>query len=145
MDAFNQINTRLEEYFRKLTGGGKASLRLENPENPFEGGVNMIVEFRGKPPILISGASSGERSVATVAFLLALQKFTPASFYIFDEIDAHLDPYYVEKLGDFLKEGGQESQFLIITLKPEMINKADKIYGVYMRNGTSHIITTTFK
>ena len=145
MRAFREINERLERYFSRLTDGGKATLRLENPENPFAGGVDMTVEFRGKPQILISGASSGERSVATVAFLLALQEFTPASFYIFDEIDAHLDPFYVEKLGDFLNDETFNSQFIVITLKPEMINKADKVYGVYMRDGTSHVISTTFK
>jgi len=145
MKAFKEINERLERYFSRLTDGGRAVLRLENPENPFAGGVDMTVEFKGKPPILISGASSGERSVATVAFLLALQEFTPASFYIFDEIDAHLDPFYVEKLGDFLNDESSNSQFLVITLKPEMINKADKVYGVYMRNGTSHVISTRFK
>jgi len=107
MKAFKEINERLERYFSRLTDGGRAVLRLENPENPFAGGVDMTVEFKGKPPILISGASSGERSVATVAFLLALQEFTPASFYIFDEIDAHLDPFYVEKLGGDDQQGRQ--------------------------------------
>lgn len=147
MEAFNKINERITTYFSKLTGGGKASLKLENPENPFAGGVDMIVQFPGKPPILVSGASSGERSVSAVAFLFALQEFSPASFYLFDEIDAHLDAFHVEKLGELLAEESSKLnlQFIVITLKAEMISKADKIYGVYGRNGISYVISTAFK
>ncbi len=145
MEAFNQINENLGRYFSRLTGGGEAYLKLENPEKPFSGGVDMVVKFPGKPSILISGASSGERSVAAVAFLFALQGLTPASFYLFDEIDAHLDAFHVERLGELLAEEASNSQFIVITLKPEMVGKADKVYGVYGRNGVSHIISTTVK
>ncbi|MBS7606383.1 MAG: chromosome segregation protein SMC [Candidatus Bathyarchaeia archaeon] len=147
MEAFNKINERINGYFSRLTGGGSASLKLENPENPFAGGVDMIVQFPGKPPILVSGASSGERSVSAVAFLFALQEFSPASFYLFDEIDAHLDAFHVERLGELLAEEVSKSQlqFIVITLKPEMISKADRIYGVYGQNGISHVISTTFR
>jgi len=95
MEAFEKINGKLGRYFEKLTGSGKAFLKLENPENPFAGGIDMLVQFPGKPPIPVSGASGGERSVAAVAFIFALQEFTPAAFYVFDEIDAHLDAYHV--------------------------------------------------
>ena len=145
MDAFNKVNERLDQYFSKLTGGGNAALKLENPEDPFSGGVDMVVQFVGKPPILVSGASSGERSVAAVAFLFALQEFTPASFYLMDEIDAHLDAFHVEKLSELLAEEASKSQFIVVTLKPEMVSKADKIYGVYGREGISHVVSTTFK
>ncbi|MBS7656654.1 chromosome segregation protein SMC [Candidatus Bathyarchaeota archaeon] len=145
MEAFNKINERIDRYFSKLTDGGSAALKLENPEDPFAGGVDMIVQFVGKPPILVSGASSGERSVSAVAFLFALQEFTPASFYLFDEIDAHLDASNVERLGELLSEEAKKSQFVVITLKPEMVSKADRIYGVYGLEGVSHVVTTTFK
>ena len=145
MEAFNKVNERLDRYFSKLTGGGNAALKLENPQDPFSGGVDMVVQFVGKPPILVSGASSGERSVAAVAFLFALQEFTPASFYLFDEIDAHLDAFHVERLGELLAEEADKSQFIVVTLKPEMVSKADKIYGVYGREGVSHVVSTTFK
>lgn len=147
MEAFNKINERINDYFFKLTGGGSASLKLENPDNPFAGGVDMMVQFPGKPPILVSGASSGERSVSAVAFLFALQEFSPASFYLFDEIDAHLDAFHVERLGELLTEEASKMQlqFIVITLKPEMISKADRIYGVYGQNGVSHVVSMTFK
>ncbi len=145
MEAFNKINERIDKYFIKLTDGGNAALKLENPENPFAGGVDMIVQFIGKPPILVNGASSGERSVSAVAFLFALQEFNPASFYLMDEIDAHLDAFHVEKLGELLAEEASKSQFVVITLKPEMVSKADRIYGVYGQEGISHVVSTTFK
>jgi len=145
MDAFSKINGNFSRFFQKLTEKGEASLQLENPEEPFSGGIDMIVQFPGKPPILISGASSGERSVAAVAFLFAIQDFLPAAFYLFDEVDAHLDALHVSKLSDLLVEESARSQFVVITLKPEIANKAQRVYGVYEHKGVSHLVSATFK
>ncbi|MFQ5758642.1 MAG: AAA family ATPase, partial [Candidatus Bathyarchaeia archaeon] len=144
MEAFNQMDKNLSRYFSKLTGGGDVSLKLEKPEDPFTGGIDMLVQFPDKPPILVSGASSGERSVAAVAFIFALQDYTPAAFYLLDEIDAHMDAFHVAKLGELLAEESAKSQFLVVTLKPEMVSKAEKVYGVYERNGVSHVISAKF-
>ena len=144
MEAFERINQNLQKYFSKLTDGGNAVLKLENPEEPFSGGIDMIVQFPTKPSIVVSGASGGERSVAAVAFIFALQEFNPASFYILDEIDAHLDAFHVSKLAELLLEESKRSQFIAITLKPEMVNKAQKVYGVYARNGVSNVISAKF-
>jgi len=145
MEAFDKINGNFSKYFLKLTDGGEASLKLENPDEPFSGGMDMIVQFPGKPPILVSGASSGERSVAAVAFLFAIQDFMPAAFYLFDEIDAHLDAFHVAKLSELLMDESKKSQFIVITLKPEMANKAERVYGVYEHKGVSHVVSPTFK
>jgi chromosome segregation protein len=145
MEAFNRINEKISKYFSKLTDGGEAALKLENPEESFAGGIDMIVQFPGKSPILVSGASSGERSVSAVAFIFALQDFTPSTFYLLDEIDAHLDALHVNKLGELLVGESTKSQFLVITLKPEMVQKAERVYGVYGRNGVSHVVSATFK
>jgi chromosome segregation protein len=144
MEAFEKINQNLQKYFSKLTGGGIATLKLENPEDPFAGGIDMIVQFPNKPSIVVSGASGGERSVAAVAFLFAIKEFTPAAFYIMDEVDAHLDAFHVSKLADLLLEESEKAQFIVITLKPEMVNKAQKVYGVYERNGVSNVISAKF-
>jgi len=144
MEAFEKINQNMQKYFSKLTGGGAATLILENPDEPFSGGIDMIVQFPNKPSIVVSGASGGERSVAAVAFLFAIKDFTPASFYILDEIDAHLDAFHVSRLADVLLEESEKAQFIVITLKPEMVNKAQKVYGVYERNGVSNIISAKF-
>ncbi|MEM3054165.1 MAG: chromosome segregation protein SMC [Candidatus Bathyarchaeia archaeon] len=144
MEAFEKINQNLQKYFSKLTGGGIANLILENTEEPFSGGIDMIVQFPRKPSIVVSGASGGERSVAAVAFIFAIKEFTPASFYILDEVDAHLDAFHVSKLADLLLEESEKAQFIVITLKPEMVNKAQKVYGVYGRNGVSNVISAKF-
>jgi chromosome segregation protein len=144
MEAFEKINLNLQKYFSKVTGGGNAILKLENPEEPFSGGIDMIVEFLNKPSIVVSGASGGERSVAAVAFIFSLKEFTPASFYILDEIDAHLDAFHVSKLADLLLEESEKTQFIVITLKPEMVNKAQKVYGVFMNVTGSRILSAKF-
>ena len=143
-EAFEKINLNLQKYFSTLTGGGNATLKLENPDQPFSGGIDMLVQFPNKPSIVVSGASGGERSVAAVAFIFALKEFTPTSFYILDEIDAHLDAFHVSKLADLLLEESEKTQFVVITLKPEMVNKAEKVYGVYERNGVSNVISARF-
>ena len=145
MEAFEKMNQNLGKYFKKVTGGGQANLVLENPDEPFTGGIDMIVQFPNKPSILVTGASGGERSVSAVAFLFAIQEFTPAAFYVLDEIDAHLDGYHVSKLGELLAEEAESSQFIAITLKPEMVNKAERIYGVFERNGVSNVVSTTIR
>ena len=144
MTAFDKINTALKVYFAKLTGGGEATLKLENPEDPFTGGIDMIVQFPNKPSIVVSGASGGERSVSAVSFIFSLKEFTPASFYILDEVDAHLDAFHTAKLAEVLLEEAGKIQFIVISLRPEMVNKAQKVYGVYERNGVSNVVTAKF-
>ncbi|HML02179.1 MAG TPA: chromosome segregation protein SMC [Candidatus Bathyarchaeia archaeon] len=144
-DAFQRLNKNVGEYFYRMTGGGEAVLKLENPDEPFRGGIDMIVTFPNKPPILVSGASGGERSVAAVAFIFGLQEFIPTAFYILDEVDAHLDAFHVGKLGEVLQEEAAKSQFIVITLKPEIVNKAEKIYGIYERSGISHVVFANVK
>lgn len=144
MEAFERINQSLQKYFAKLTGGGSATLKVDDINEPFSGGIDMIVQFPNKPSIIVSAASGGERSVAAVAFIFALKGFTPASFYVLDEVDAHLDAHHVSKLADVLLEESDKTQFIVITLKPEMVNKAQKVYGVYGQNGVSNVISAKF-
>jgi chromosome segregation protein len=144
MDAFNKINTNLSKYFEKLTGGGSATLKIENMDEPFVGGIDMIVQFPDKPSIVVSGASGGERSVSAVAFIFALKEFSPASFYVMDEVDAHLDAFHTTKLAELFQEEAEKTQFIVITLKPEMVNRAERVYGVYERNGVSAVISAKF-
>ncbi len=144
MTAFEKINASLKGYFEKLTGGGTAFLKLENPDDPFTGGIDMIVQFPNKPSIVVSGASGGERSVSAVSFIFSLKEFSPAAFYILDEADAHLDAFHTTKLAELLLEEASRTQFIVISLRPEMVNKAQKVYGVYERNGISSVVTAKF-
>ena len=144
MTAFDKINNSLRDYFDKLSGGGTAMLKLENPDDPFVGGIDMIVQFPNKPSIIVSGASGGERSCSTIAFIFSLKEFSPASFYVLDEADAHLDAFHTTKLAELLREEADKTQFIVISLRPEMVNKAQKVYGVYERNGISNVVTAKF-
>jgi chromosome segregation ATPase len=63
---------------------------------------------------------------------------------VFDEVDAHLDAFHTTKLAELFLEESQKIQFIVITLKPEMVNKAQKVYGVYERNGVSAVIAARF-
>jgi len=144
MNAFDKINASLTIYFEKLTGGGSATLKLENPDEPFSGGIDMLVQFPNKPSIIVSGASGGERSVSAVAFIFSLKEFSPVSFYILDEIDAHLDAFHTTKLAETLLEEAEKTQFIVISLRPEMVNRAQKVYGVYELNGISSVVTAKF-
>jgi chromosome segregation protein len=140
MQAFNSINNSFSKLFSKLTGGGDGYLSLQNPEDPFSGGVDIFVRFPGKGSRLIAGASGGEKSIAAVAFIFAIQSLSPAPFYILDEIDAHLDPYNTERLADLLKEQAAFSQFIVITLRDVVMERADRLFGVYIQDGISKIV-----
>ena len=145
MSAYNQICENFSAIFSKLTGGGDGRLELQRPEDPFSGGVDLYIQFPGKPMRLASGASGGERSVAAIAYLLAIQRFLKAPFYLFDEIDAHLDDLNTSRLAEVLKENAADSQFLMISLKDVMVHNADRIYGVFAQNGRSRVLALPMK
>ncbi|MHA2024179.1 MAG: hypothetical protein ACTSWQ_11010, partial [Candidatus Thorarchaeota archaeon] len=145
MKAFNEICENFALIFSKITGGGDGRLELQKPENPFSGGVDLYVQFPGKPLRLAAGASGGERSVAAIAYLLAIQRFLKAPFYLFDEIDAHLDDLNTARLADVLKENTKDSQFLMVSLKDVMVHNADRIYGVFAQGGKSQVLSLPMK
>jgi chromosome segregation protein len=140
MAAFNEVCENFSHLFSRVTGGGDGRLELQKPEDPFSGGVDLYLQFPGKPMRLGSGASGGERSVAAIAYLLAIQKFLKAPFYLFDEIDAHLDDINTSRLAEVLKDNSNEAQFLMVSLKDVMVHKADRIYGVFAQGGRSRVL-----
>ena len=141
MRAFNQVNTAFDEIFTKITGSGKGRMVLEFPEEPFKGGVDILLGFPGKSEMTISSASGGEKSVGTVCFLLALQAIHPMPFYIFDEIDAHLDVLNSQRLAELLRERSKGSQFIVVSLKDTAISRANKAYGVFIQDGVSQLVS----
>jgi len=145
MKAFNEICENFALIFSKITGGGDGRLELQKPENPFTGGVDLYVQFPGKPLRLAAGASGGERSVAAITYLLAIQRFLRAPFYLFDEIDAHLDDINTARLAEVLKENTVDSQFLMVSLKDVMVHNADRIYGVFAQGGKSQVLSLPMK
>jgi chromosome segregation protein len=89
----------------------------------------------------IASASGGEKSVGTVCFILALQTIHPMPFYIFDEIDAHLDALNSQRLADLLREKAKGSQFIVISLKDTCISRANKVHGVFIQDGVSQVVS----
>jgi chromosome segregation protein len=145
MAAYNEVCENFSHLFSRVTGGGDGRLELQKPEDPFSGGVDLYLQFPGKPMRLGSGASGGERSVAAIAYLLAIQKFLKAPFYLFDEIDAHLDDHNTSRLAEVLKDNSIEAQFLMVSLKDVMVHKADRIYGVFAQGGRSRVLALPMK
>lgn len=145
MAAFNEVCENFSNLFSKLTGGGDGRLELQNPEEPFSGGVDLYIQFPGKAMRLGTGASGGERSVAAIAYLLAIQRFLKAPFYLFDEIDAHLDDLNTSRLSEVLKDNALETQFLMVSLKDVMVHNADRIYGVFSQGGRSRVLALPMK
>ncbi len=83
--------------------------------------------------------------MAAIAYLLAIQKFLKAPFYLFDEIDAHLDDLNTGRLAEVLKDNSNEAQFLMVSLKDVMVHKADRIYGVFAQGGRSRVLALPMK
>ncbi|MEM3734614.1 MAG: hypothetical protein QW158_06670, partial [Nitrososphaerales archaeon] len=84
--------------------------------------------------------SGGEKTVAAVSFILAIQAVYPSPFYLFDEVDAHLDAVNVERVAALLKERSEKAQIIAISLRDAFIANATTVYGVYMVKGVSNIV-----
>ncbi len=142
MDAFSKVNQTFQELFSEMTsGGGRGRMVLENDENPFAGGLDVLLQFPGKPELTMGSASGGEKSVATVCYLLALQQIHPMPFYVMDEIDAHLDVVNTKRLATLVRSRSEGSQFIVISLKDTTISKAERVYGVYSEKGASNVVS----
>ena len=90
LDAFDTVDKEIREIFTKMNGGN-AWLELENEDDIFNAGVSYFIQFQNKPKRESTSISGGEKTLAAVVFVLALQRLKPSPFYLFDEIDAHLD------------------------------------------------------
>jgi chromosome segregation protein len=140
MKAFNQVSDSFNEIFSTVTSG-YGRLFLENPDSPFEAGADIKLQFPGKTEMAIGSASGGEKSVGTVCFILALQAIHPMPFYMMDEIDAHLDLVNSQKLAELLESKSKGSQFIIVSLKDVTIARADAVYGVFIQDGVSQVVS----
>ncbi|HET6517921.1 MAG TPA: chromosome segregation SMC family protein [Nitrosopumilaceae archaeon] len=140
LDAFDKVDKEIRSIFSKMTGGN-AWLELQNEDDIFSSGISYLIQFQNKPKRESTSISGGEKTLAAVVFVLALQKLKPSPFYLFDEVDAHLDAPNSEKLGKILAERSKESQFLMVSLKDSVVQRAQLIYGVFPKNGVSHVVT----
>jgi len=140
LDAFDKVDKEIRLIFNKMTGGN-AWLELQNEDDIFNSGISYMIQFPNKSKRESTSISGGEKTLAAIVFVLALQKLKPSPFYLFDEVDAHLDAPNSERLAKILEERSHESQFIMVSLKDSVIQKAKLIYGVYPKNGVSYIVT----
>jgi chromosome segregation protein len=132
MQTFESIAKSFSHVFSVISIKGEGSLILENPENPFAGGVEIIAKPGGKKMVSLRSMSGGEKTLTTLAFIFAVQECSPSSFYIMDEVDAALDPENAERLGVLISEYAKDSQFIMISHNPAVIEQGDCIFGVDM-------------
>jgi len=140
LDAFDTVDKEIRVIFTRMTGGN-AWLELENEDDIFNAGISYFIQFQNKPKRESTSISGGEKTLAAVVFVLALQRLKPSPFYLFDEIDAHLDAPNSQSLAKIVEERSKGSQFIMVSLKDSVVEKAKLIYGVYPKNGVSHVVT----
>jgi chromosome segregation protein len=139
MEAFEKIDKEIRIIFSKITGGN-AWLEIEKPDSIFDSGVFLMAQFPNKLPRDSSSVSGGEKTMAAISFILAIQAVFPSPFYLFDEVDAHLDSVYSGKFAGILAERCGYSQIIIVSLKDTVVSKATSVIGVYMTQGSSKVI-----
>jgi chromosome segregation protein len=135
-EAFTVVNENFQSIFATLSEGD-GYLQLENQEDPFSGGLNMVAHPKGKPVQRLSSMSGGEKSLTALSFIFALQRYRPSPFYAFDEVDMFLDGANVEKLAKMIKQQAQEAQFIVVSLRRPMIESSERTIGVTQARGAS--------
>ena len=131
-EAFQQIRQNFQTTFRKLFGGGRADVMLEDASNLLESGIEIVARPPGKEQRTISLLSGGERTLTATALLFAVFQAKPSPFAILDEVDAALDEANVRRLLGMVREFADRCQFVIITHAKATMEAADLIYGVTM-------------
>ncbi|RMF29885.1 MAG: hypothetical protein D6752_05140, partial [Candidatus Nitrosothermus koennekii] len=141
MESFEKIDKDIRHIFATMTDNlGSAWLEIEDPDNVFESGLALMIQFPNKPARESTSLSGGEKTIAAITFLLALQSLKPSPYYLFDEVDAHLDAQNTERLLKILLERSKVSQMIVVSLKDMIVANANLVYGVYARNGVSNVI-----
>ena len=141
--VFDHVNKNFSRVYQSLQPGGIGSLRLENRKNPFEGGLEMDCVPPGKNSKtrrnLLSG---GEKSMAALALIFAIQDYEPSPFYYFDEVDQNLDPFNSELIASLCLMRSQRAQFIMVTLRKVSLNLANHHIGItHAGDGCSRRIT----
>ncbi|KAK5976353.1 putative septum site-determining protein MinC [Trichostrongylus colubriformis] len=159
--TFKQVSKNFVEVFQKLVPAGSGSLIIQTSKDDSIDasqhgesqsrhivenfvGVGIKVSFDGgsetREMVQLSG---GQKSLVALALIFAIQKCDPAPFYLFDEIDAALDAQHRKAVADMIHELAENAQFITTTFRPELLESAEKFYGVRFRNKVSHIDVVT--
>ena len=129
MKTFNNINENFKEVFHRLSEG-EGELKLENPEDPLSGGMTIEAQPRDKKLQRLESMSGGEKSLTALAFVFAIQRYMPAPFYAFDEVDASLDTMNVERIAQMVQNQAKDTQFIVVSHRKPMIESANRTIGV---------------
>ncbi len=144
--AFETIRTNFHELFRKLFGGGKADIVLEDPEDILECGIEILAKPPGKELQRISLMSGGEKTMTAIALLMSIFRSRPSPLAILDEVDAALDEANNERFNNIVREFLDKSQFIIVTHSKRTMAIADQLYGVTMQEpGVSTPVSVKFE
>ena len=140
--VFGAVAANFHEYFSQLAPGGRATLRHAEGDDGPRTGVEILVQPPKKRLQNVTLLSSGERSLAALALVLALDEVNPSPFTILDEVDAALDDANVGRFGEMLARLGSQRQFLVITHNHVTMAHASTLYGIHLdESGTSHIVS----
>lgn len=133
-EAFEAVNKNFQSIFAELSDGD-GYLQLDDPQEPFNGGLNLVAHPKGKPVRRLASMSGGEKSLTALSFIFALQRYRPSPFYAFDEVDMFLDGANVERLSKMIRHQAQQAQFIVVSLRRPMIESAERTIGVTQARG----------
>ncbi len=141
-DTFETIRNHFKETFRELFKGGNADLKLTDPNNLLETGIEIVASPPGKSLRSISLLSGGEMTFTAISLLFAILKTRPVPFCILDEVEAALDEVNVDSFGEYLSKFKEKTQFILITHKKKTMEYADVLYGITMQeSGVSKLVS----
>lgn len=140
--TFSQIKDEFAIVFKELFGGGHAELKLTDPSNLLDTGVDIIAQPPGKKLQNLSLLSGGERALTAIALLFAILRVRPVPFCVLDEVEAALDEANVARFAKYVKHYSENTQFIVITHRQGTMEKADVLYGVTMQeSGVSRLVS----
>ena len=139
--AMDDINTHYRRIFETLFQGGEGHLELDDPSDPLNSGVEIHARPAGKKVKRLSLLSGGERSLASLALLIAIYMSRPSPFYALDEVEAALDDRNLSRLLQVIGELGERSQLIVVTHQKRTMQIAETLYGVSMRGGVSTVLS----
>lgn len=139
--AFASTREQFEHVFGVLFPGGHGDLVLTEPDDMLSTGIEIEARPAGKKVKRLSLLSGGERSLAAIAFLVAIFKARPSPFYVMDEVEAALDDVNLTRLLAIFKELQETSQLIVITHQKRTMEIADALYGVTMRDGVTTVVS----
>jgi len=141
MEGFLIISSKLKEMYQLITLGGDAELELVDSLDPFSEGISFSVRPPKKSWKQMSKLSGGEKTLSSLSLVFALHIYKPTPLYVMDEIDAALDFKNVSIVGNYIKERTKNAQFIIISLRNNMFELADKLVGIYKVFDETHTVT----